>query len=351
MRSLPLKSVEPQAPEAIRQGGVLAFKTHEGGAASGRGGGLRGRIQGLSDAARRRLMLTFASVDWSSAIRLFPFLYFLTLTTTPECWADYQRIHEGFNHRLRMRWERYWGRLPIFWRMEHGDLNGMLHIHAITFMKRDCHLELRLWLLDNWRLAMGANQNFHVKVEPVDSLPNLLKYLAKYACKAAGIRARGGAPSQGGAPGDAPDLIKAHIFTEEERPHTQGEDQPLNTGRWWGVWFKDELPFAEEEKLDLGDVPAVMYAFRRLFRKRERARWRIRLRNVFVLGKASGEIDVPLEKMAAWVEKRVNQRIRWLSRGRGFAVIEHDRSVIDGLLRAAEEVVAWRADSEGLCYV
>lgn len=216
-----------------------------------RGGGLRGEVCGTSDASRRRLMMTLASLRPQGPV------YFVTLTyaddTVASCGADsavlavkMERDRDAFLKRLARRWPA----ASALWKVEYQDRKsgafvGVLvpHAHLIIFgmdgaaltvpdgyanLWRDAGksanaLLLQGWVKAAWADVVGAGSPEHERrgadVVELDSRRHGYSYIAKYTAKGAAL--------------------------------------PFRTGRTWGVFNRDALPVGPVVQLPVTEAEAV----------------------------------------------------------------------------------------------
>lgn len=336
------RRAHPPEPEVTIQGGCMGYNTHEGGTASGHGGGRRAIITGMSDASRRRLMQLFASLEWDLIQEQGIGAHFLTLTSAPEHWGDFGLLHDALE-RLRKRFVRAWGEHFSVWRMEQGALHGMLHFHIVLFGWNGDTGILAGWLHDNWGDCVGRSC---LRVDAVDvvSAEQLAKYVCKYAAKTAysgrmDVTPTGASPADlrragllvGGAEGLL--LFKSQSSPQESQDGAYGDVTPCGTGRWWGCWARRLMPVGERERVDipLQEVKAVAAATRRVFR----AWFERNLTSQLLwnqIEKASKRC-MSVAQYRAWVKQEVKRRARWLRNAGGW-VIMGSRAVLDLCLYA-----------------
>lgn len=243
------------------------FKFHrtskEGGGQ--KGGGLRGRVTGMSDASRRRFMGKFASLDFEYlASRSIP-IHFLTLTTPVEYWSQGREVYKALR-RFRDRLEYCYGSkgyLGAFVRREYGGKRGMLHYHPIVI---GCESLPHAWVESTWSECLRYDGKVRVDVQRPESAERVAKYLCKYVSKVGyeGKLEGPKAPAEvcvagsAGALGAAP-LSKAH--------NVGNEGQGYTGGRWWYIWGKDTLPWGESI-IFVGEFgKAIAKRVRRIFRR------------------------------------------------------------------------------------
>lgn len=250
----------------IQAGRCRFYKAAPSGSVN-KGGGIRGKVKGMSDASRRRFMAKFASLDYAAMSAASVPLWFVTLTT-PECfWNDVRFVYKSlrrFRDALEYS-ETPNGYLGAFVRRELGSKRGMLHYHLVIVggdMKR-------FPVGDTWARSLRHEGKVRVDVQPLETAEKVAKYLSKY-CSKVGYEGKerpsadpcvGACEGASGAAEDAP-LSKAH---------TVGNPQDAYTGqRWWSVWGEETLPWGEVVTI-LGDqAKEISKSLRRIFR-----RWRV----------------------------------------------------------------------------
>jgi len=203
------------------------------------GGGKRGEINGMSPAARRRLINRALSLD-EKAVRRG---WFVTLTYTDDCLpADFKaakRDLHTWSKRLAYDFPDAWAFWVCEWKARKmGAYVGRVvpHYHLIVCgLPQDKGLA-RGWLLTSWGQVIGAfngSRAVHfgkhgVKIiRPYGSLRGVAYYISKYVSKAAG-------------------------------------SVVSDTGRVWGIVNRDKVQYAPEVVLSLGAGASVH--FRRLVR-------------------------------------------------------------------------------------
>lgn len=248
------------------QGGVTRFQQPS--SAPKRPPALRGRVSVFTEAARRRLCQTFASVDLEQLSEGGAVL-FLTLTMTPEYWQRPLVVYRALR-RLRARLSRRYPDAAGIWRREVGD-GGNLHYHAVIF---NVDFIPAGWLRHAWRECLGMTVLPRVHIERVRG-DRVCRYVAKYASKAAHEgREDGQGPRLGsGADAGAPDGERGGgLSLSETHNCTQDGNVAENTGadgvsgtRWWYVWNRDKVPFADEIVISVGaDAREVAKRVRRV---------------------------------------------------------------------------------------
>lgn len=234
-----------------------------------RGGGVRGTVQGLSDASRRRLSRKFASVDYQYFIVFGVPIWFITVTTTPEYWdrpGYCRQALERVYDRLRYDFAEK-GFLGGIWRRERGAKRGMLHYHLMLFGPEIDQVRFSRWWNRTWSECLRhSGKPLRTDVQCPESPKRIAKYLGKYCAKAGYERAT----TEGAAGGDGQEPTGATAVVLLSKAHISGNDKESEKwGRWWGVWGKDEIPWAPVEVMEGTDEDLAKLAkrIRRLYRK------------------------------------------------------------------------------------
>jgi hypothetical protein len=192
-----------------------------------RGGGLRGKVRGFSRASRKRLLELVARLDYEQIQGHRHIATFITLTypgeqgTLPspqECkrhlWAFWKRI------------ERRWPWVSGVWREQFdsgGERDYHPHFHLILFnLPWIDKAEILRW----WCEITGRDSENATRIEAIRTWRGVLSYAARYCAE----------PS-----GDDGGLVHLAYLAEHF-----GSDC---TGRVWGVFNRDNLPFAEVVEL------------------------------------------------------------------------------------------------------
>jgi len=183
----------------------------------------RGTVRGFSAASRRRMMGKLASIEWDA----MP-CYFVTLTYHLEWgrWKDWKRQLRTFRKRLERTYPTF---AAAVWKLE-AQRRGAPHFHVAAFFVREVHLPtFRAWVSSTWNTIIGgsaAHLRAGTQVKPTRNtsgpgVTKLMGYLGKYLAKRQGS------------------------FVD---PHT---GEVLETGRIWGLWNQDAMPWGELVAFDL----------------------------------------------------------------------------------------------------
>lgn len=194
------------------------------------GGGRRGIVSDFSQNSRRRMLRKLARINPTRVT-------FITLTY-PERFPDPAKAKDH----LRALLERIRRRFPqssAFWRLELQE-RGAPHFHLLF-----CELpflpfsELRRW----WSEIINEFVDGHlprVRIERIHSKRGAFYYVAKYCAK---VDSSGSVPLS---------LSSTHICTEdcqcsveEALSNMAGRPKEVSIGRFWGIFNKNHLPYAE----------------------------------------------------------------------------------------------------------
>ena len=152
-----------------------------------RGGGLRGKVHGLSKNARRRALKTLCRVRGHGTG------VFVTLTYPDEaraCW-DANKAHlDTFLKRLKRRFPD----VGFFWRIEYkrrksGAHTGEIapHFHLLLFGLDTELPQFRKWLSLNWYQVVNSGTMKHLaagtEAKPIRSRKHAMYYVSKYVAK------------------------------------------------------------------------------------------------------------------------------------------------------------------------
>lgn len=176
------------------------------------GGGKRSRIKGFSPASRKRLMRLIAKLSRSAELPSF-----VTLTYPSEFPVP-GRSKKDIDI-LSKRLKRAFPAAGVIWKLEPQD-RGAPHFHMMIWGVE--YLTLFKWVVENWYEIAGNGDPKHKKfhlglfgnepcVSTVRSWDRVKRYASKY-------------------------LAKTFKGLDWDWP-----------GRFWGVWGKENLPFAEEK--------------------------------------------------------------------------------------------------------
>jgi hypothetical protein len=216
---------------------ILSFEdTYKGnrvGPPKNQGGGLRGKIYGLSKASRRNLLRLLASINYTS----FEGKVFFASLTYPEVWPEDPKVCKGHLEAFRKRLMEKFGAFPAIWRLGIQE-RGAWHFHLLLFLPSSSGSlkELRQFVATCWYEVRGKISEGHLlagtNVELIRSHKRV-DYVGRYVAK----------PEE---------LLKG-----------------LETGKVWGTWNKKLLPVHWGTlKLSLDDAYKIRRIFRRLARKK-----------------------------------------------------------------------------------
>ena len=173
------------------------------------GGGMRGEVDGFSQASRRRLLYLLASLDRKK----MPKPLFMTLTYPGQEWERYGGTKEEVKRHLNTfhHWLRYhYPQAAVIWRQEFQK-RGAPHFHLLVFGVDFIDRQL---VAEEWYRIVGSNQPSHLaagtQVVACRSWKQATMYVAKY-------------------------MAKPQSLAETEVPIH------LRPGRVWGIWGREQL--------------------------------------------------------------------------------------------------------------
>lgn len=181
-------------------------------------GGARGVVRGFSPASRARLMRLLARVDWRSvaaphekAARARAFFVSLTFGEPPAPQFARARLLAW-----RERFRRAWGPCGVIWRQEWQE-RGAVHFHLVVFFDELQEWRpFRDWVVSNWlELVPGSGAGGQDVRAVWGSGARLMVYLGKYMSK------------------------------------VDNQLAPAGSGRAWGVWYPERVPFGEVGQVNL----------------------------------------------------------------------------------------------------
>jgi hypothetical protein len=218
------------------QGSVLVVTRALGAPGGTGGGGTRGKVCGFSKASRKRLLEKLGRLSMQGQqvkghrhVATFVTLTYPgdenTLPSPKRCKED----GRAFLERLRRRFPKASG----MWRFEHeseGQRDYHPHLHLLLFGLPFVDKKV---IQEWWSEIIGRPRPF-TRIESVRSQRGVMHYAAKYAAKV----------------GSGLDyLAYPHATLNEETGEIEGEDMlpdgRIHTGRVWGVFNRDFLPYAE----------------------------------------------------------------------------------------------------------
>lgn len=193
------------------------------------GGGIRGKVDGFSRQSRKRLIDTFAKFDKNKVARQTKIL-FVTLTYQHiQTDAQQAKRHlKTFMERLKRRYPKLWA----VWKMEYQN-RGAIHFHILLggVGWLPIHADDGFDAQQAWNEVSGQNANNSLDVERIRSYRGALRYASKYLGKMIEQT-----PADMG-------LSIAHNGAEEV--------QATSSGRLWGIYQRNNVPFANEQRVDI----------------------------------------------------------------------------------------------------
>jgi hypothetical protein len=309
--------MDSSSPSLTIQGGTL--KLHLPCPAGKRpGGGLRSKVTEFSAQSRRRLMATFAALNWALYAELGTPILFLTLTVPEELWGDLVRVRGGLT-RFRDWLKHQPGYEAAIVRRELGESRGMLHYHLIVF---GCHFLPASELRTVWGRSLRLDGPARVGVELAKNPQHVSRYLSKYLSKVGGFVGEGSGQAAGRradaslSPPDPVTLSKSH--------NVEASSGGRSGSRWWYVWGE----LNEGERVDVGGLDArrlavrVRRVFRRWVMSKARGRVEHAVRGQFdAYGRLYSSRELDAEVSRRFGRMRGRGRFRWLFGSGGFLLM------------------------------
>jgi hypothetical protein len=212
-----------QAEAVINPGGVSVKKQDKVSLSNPEGVGDRGVIKGRSKKSRKRLMELLSRVDlkplaadrpkarWARAL-------FVTLTYPADfpSWERAKRDLDVFKKRLQRNYPLKWA----VW-VEEYQKRGAVHFHLVIAFDRHIDVyKFRPWLSQAWYEVVGSNDPRHLKA----------------GTQAVPLHTKAGVGSLMG-------YISGEMGKVKQTRPVDGETGELiETGRTWGVWYRDSMP-------------------------------------------------------------------------------------------------------------
>lgn len=315
------------------QGGRFCFRSP--GRPGRKGGGKRGKVDECSNASRRRLMAMFASLDYVSLVKTDTKFHWVTFKTTPEYWDKPLEVYEALERLQARLWYHFgqFGYLGGLLRKEYGEKNGMLHYHAVLIGGPMCGS----WLRDAWCECLGyegPRKNMVYWKETTDPAV-VAKYMCKY-CSKAGFDGRVRHPSSADVASSESTTADEGCASLLDAHNSRITPNTCTGGRWWYVWGKNRLPWAQVVTVLEDDARAIAKRVRRIFR-----RWKI--------DKTRKAIDHNMKSPGCtfryrWSMKYLAKRDRFLEflrRSSGGFTILVPPEVLERMVCAAVEAEMW----------
>lgn len=238
------------------QGGLVRVAVQTGVAPAG---GKRGAVNEFSAAARRRLMMLFASLADVALLKCV----FITLTYGADFPSpSHSKKHlKAFCERIR----RAYPEASAVWRFDFQQ-RGAPHFHLVVFGLPFLHKSV---LADIWGDVVGrefwdysrssAGRPPFTRIELMRSRRRLMAYVSKYVAKS-------GAAAEGGGFN-----LRAYLH-DDNFVHPLTGELCGSVGRWWGVFNRDALPIAEAFVMTVSGAAGLQLFHR--FRRSARHVWR-----------------------------------------------------------------------------
>lgn len=234
-----------KASVAYHRGGSLSCVSFEEDREHGRetpgphrGGGVRGRVNGLSRASRRNLLRRFAMIDRHAFDASGGRVLFVTLTYPGEGWPVDPGTCKGHMKSFLKRMDREYGDFAAYWRMGVQG-RGAWHFHLILFALPPFGSvwRLRLFASSAWYEVCGKVSEGHSRagtnVEEVRYWRRGTSYAERYLAR------------------------------------KEGYPEGIATGRVWGTWREKLLPVHPEMiQVSLRDAHRIRRVYRRLAKRK-----------------------------------------------------------------------------------
>lgn len=252
-------------------------------------------------------MAAFASLDYQALADAKVPLWFVTLTTPESYWDDYKGVYRALRRfRDTLHYEQTpQGYLGAFVRREIGSKRGMLHYHLVVIGGK---LDLKDVML-LWSRSLRSDVCVRVDVQSLETPDRVARYLSKYVAKV-GYEGKERVKAADASASPEPEASAAEGASLSEAHNVgTGDGSAYTGGRWWYIWGKDTLPWAEVVTV-LGDQAKVIAKhFKRIFRKWlvEKAIKREVAQANASIGRGSRYFTTfSVMKSRKWVEKRLS---------------------------------------------
>lgn len=219
--------------EAITRGG--SFPTRSG-------GGVRGRVNGLSRSSRRNLLRRSARIDRDALAASGVRMMFVTLTYSGERWPPDPSACKAHLRAFLKRLGRRHGDCAAYWRMG-VQKRGAWHFHLVVYLwpPHATLEELRRFVSSAWYEVTGKASEGHLRAGT--SVEEVRRWKAETS------------------------------HAERYLARKEGFPEGVATGRVWGAWREGLLPVRPElVAVSLKDAYRIRRIYRRLARRRGTAR-------------------------------------------------------------------------------
>lgn len=209
----------------------------------------RGVVQGFTRRSRGRML------DMVARIRPDQVCWFVTLTQRADLavigWKEAKRCRNAFRRRVGRAFPEF----SAIWRMGLQQ-RVAIHYHLVIWSAPGLTWA---WVERNWRELVGQDDMVRVDVQQLAGGKATMLYVAKYAAKIEQAPALELEEDQGEGLEDG---------GLDYMPYQAAEDDG-STGRWWGIWGKERLPWAVKTVLKLAiSSPRWWFQFKRIARHR-----------------------------------------------------------------------------------
>ena len=190
------------------------------GASKGGPGGIRGSIKAYSRASRRRLLRKVAQLDRGVSPLFVTLTYPNAYPSDPEEWK--RHLNSVWAKKLRRRHPKS----GFIWRLEFQQ-RGAPHFHLLLYGVEEALRDFQTWLSRSWYDSVASGDEKHLR---------------------AGTNAIQTTPGKG-----------TMVYMAKEVGKTKqaiAADYPEGIGRWWGVKYKDDLPWSDQKYRTITDPTA-----------------------------------------------------------------------------------------------
>lgn len=215
----------------VRPNGLGVHRKRKVAAVGGqRGGGQRGKIYGRSQQSNRRLMDYLSRIELDDVVAVDPRqlhtqAIFNTLTYPKEYPPDNAQVKRDLRT-WQKRLERAYNVKWVLW-FEEFQKRGAPHFHLVMVFDKKVNLSaFRAWSATNWYEVVGSGDKKHLKrgahvvaLHTRRGVGTLMSYLAK-------------------------EIGLGRKKSYQMRSVDRETGELLSTGRTWGFWHKENVPFA-----------------------------------------------------------------------------------------------------------
>ena len=183
--------------------------------------GNRSIITKFSRASRKRLLHTIGKLQRDTAPLFVTLTYPFNFPREPAIWKHHLKTWAA-------RLKRLYPKTAFIWRLEFQK-RGAPHFHLLVYGIDTPLQQLRKWVSISWYEVVNSNDNKHLvagtNVQQMQSFRAIMGYASKELSK----------------------LSQSSI----------SRIYPNGVGRWWGAYFRKELPWAETASIDITEKNAI----------------------------------------------------------------------------------------------